>query len=351
MHELSIEYGAVDSLIDPIDTCEADIEILADRVVETVEEVRTGTGNVLLKPIPYESFASWLCGGREAVLTIDKLKQIINVYNRKGISFMVPFNGGLVLPERETIDVIRNSRRYNFEREVLELLAENTARYDVENQVTVLRDDLLDNIRRHFSNLITVASCIKFVGGREGKFKGQGEYDEAFEKYDLVCPLNQHTNYDFLEQYIQNAHQIIAFLQLGCDHPNLHHCYEHYFAMEMIGDRKAVTKEELEAHPGYIPADEFTSIQSGLSLMNPEDQCIDDDLPLINPEDQCIDGELSSREWDLKELIRIGVNKFKVPRRTMFAMNTIEGVLIEKLIMLFSKIKKELHKQKQAYSH
>ncbi len=293
---LTIEFGALDASCteipfrDPIGYGCASAMNSADELVKKCPDID-------FTLLPYEGTSSPLSGGRKEWLSSDDLIRTIGLYNAEGYPFAVPFNGGLRF--RETTFDVANDPRFETEMKVLHALADSGAKYGVDNHVTITHDSLLSVVREHFPELTTVASCIRFVGGRRGEFGGVDEYRRAFEDFDLVVPLNQHTTWQFLSQFRDRVDQMLLFLNMECSRNDQRECYKCYCGYEEM----ASGSDELVGAP--VPAGDFDC------LVSPDIGGLDPRL-----RNQCNNkgAKLAERE-DIIDLALEGVNKFKIARR------------------------------------
>lgn len=286
-----IEFGAFDGYYshDP-----SAIPVVQE--IEKIQEViRTTFGDqVEVTFLPYEGTRSLMGGGRVDAPTPAQLTAAVQDFNQAGISFMVALNGGRGLPRNAEIDLM--SYRLDTERRILDTLAEYGAVNNVTNHVTVVHDGLWEVIKRDYPSVSTTASCIRFVGGKEGEFKGREEYTEAFNRFDAVVPLNQHTTPQFLAEWKAFATKMMPLLNSKCDIENTMQCLVHYLYLEGARLPEGLT---------WTKAD--SRVQGYVTLPNPD----------FGPRRGCsekMDGQLWARTSHLTELIRWGVHQFKIGR-------------------------------------
>jgi len=265
---------------------------------ENLEEIqrmdRLFGDQIDVKAIPYEGTKSLLSGGRKGRVAYPELIQCMRFYNREGLPFMVPFNGGLCL-EEGLIDV--SEARFKTEQIVLEALANSAEKSGQINVVTVLRDELREFVRKEYPNLRIVGSCLRYIGGRKGEFDGEKRMTEDLDLFDEIVPLNQHTVPQFLSRFQDRIDQIIAFLCLGCacdgkGEEGFYRCYNHHVEEEFFNQGR-----DLDT-PLPISVEDFDFMGSKLDTLTPE----------------CFAEQLENRPEDLKEILEMGVRKFKIPR-------------------------------------
>lgn len=296
---LTIEFGALDSGL--TDVLENDpIGYSCDSAVVSAEMLSSNCPNVDLTFLPYEGTRTVLSGGREPKTSPSDLIYCMDKYNRHGFPFSVPFNGGLRF--RDTSLDVANDIRFRSVMKILDALSESGAKHGVNNHVTIFHDSLLEVVNEKFPDLTTIASCIRFVGGRDGAFSGVDEYRRAFEEFDLVVPLNQHTTWEFLQQFRNRVDQMLVFLNLECCQADLRECFDHYCRLErkIAGKCKKLVDESDSVTPDaftYINPPEIDGVNE-----HHRSWCHHDNAKLINRDDAL-------------DLIDAGVNKFKVARK------------------------------------
>ncbi|MBT4917028.1 hypothetical protein HN709_04085 [Candidatus Peregrinibacteria bacterium] len=290
--EITLELGAIP---DGRDTWHPAAEGGWRENLEKVQDIDRYFGDKIdFRAIPYEGTKSLLSGGRKGRVSPAELIQCIKFYNRSGLPFMVPFNGGLCL-EETPIDI--SGTRFKTEQLVLEALANSAETTGQTNVVTVLRDELRDFVRKEYPNLRIVGSCIRYVGGRKGEFDGEKRMAEDLDLFDEIVPLNQHTVPQFLSKFEDRIDKIIVFLCLGCacngeGEEGFYRCYRHHVEEELFNQGKE------KGTPLPISVEEFSFMGSKLDTLNP----------------MCFAEPLERREEDLRELLDMGVRKFKLPR-------------------------------------
>ena len=311
--KIFIEFGAADPCVDVSQYPDTGF------VLDEIAKVREVLGEFVdIEFCPYDSTDCLLSGGRKSNPDLNSLKQYIEDFNEKGIPFMVPFNGGLGLSRGVELDL--DSYHFDTEREVMELLADNSAKYGVQNGVTVLRDELRRYVMDRLDGVLDVgASCIRFVGGRRGEFRGMEEYDIAFRDFDHVVPLNQHTTFEFLHRYREHAGKMLLLLNSTCSSQEMLKCYTDYLGYQSALVLHHFGEEEEDPSP-----EEFDCI-SNASFPYTRD-CRWDNY-----------GILYDREEDLKPLMEMGVSRFKIPRRQLF--NPIAPACLERLVEIFIEVR------------
>lgn len=248
--------------------------------------------------VPYEGTnEDYFRGGRHSPFSADELIEFIKAITSHGFSFMVPFNGGMELNRGDRVDLDREE--FKATRRILDCLAEATEAHAVKTYATILRDELLEVVKEKYSKIKTVASCIKFVGGRKGEFRGREEYTKAFEAHDDVTILPQHTTPDFLQNYRQYVGKMVLLATSTCGQTDLYGCYEHYAKSEspynlpdyMIGKPKHVPpRSDFDFIPSQRPEEEGPS-------------------PCQNYRNALLE-----RPDDLRYILELGVRKFKFAR-------------------------------------
>lgn len=234
-------------------------------------------------------------------------------FNENGYSFMAPLNGGLVTTAPYApIDL--ESKIFDTDRAALSVLAENSSKFGVINYVTVARDDVRDFIRKKFPELKIIASCAKFVGGHAGVFKGEGEYDDAFEGYDYVTPVNQHSTPEFLDRRRGHVKKMVLLLLTGCNCVLSRDCFEHYVKAQsplfngLFNRSKKFSGDFARvADPYFLAKSECAGSLWG-SL-------------------------LTSRIVDLMRFVDFGVDRFKIP--SGIGVDTLDPDNIARLVTVF----------------
>lgn len=235
-------------------------------------------------------------------------------FNRDGYSFMAPLNGGLVTTAPYApIDL--ESKIFDTDRAALSVLAENSSKFGVTNYVTVTRDDVRDFIRKKFPGLKIIASCAKFVGGHADVFKGKREYDDAFEGYDYVTPVNQHSTPEFLDRWRGHVKKIVLLLLTECNGELSRDCFEHY-----------VRSQSVLFNGLYNRSKEFSG-----DFVKVTDPCF---LAKTKCAGSLWGSLLTSRIVDLMRLVDFGVDRFKIP--SGIGVDTLDPENIARLVMVFS---------------
>jgi len=288
--ELTLEFPASGDPNNPISFTDPSMrERAIDYVIGTLIPDNYG-GKVKIHPVPYDGEPGLLQGGRDNPPNLDNLLDTIEAFNRRGVPFAVAMNGGRSLPKDFNFNVFRNPG-LGHEYLILDRLANNGPKYGVQNRVILTRRELLDVIGEYFPTVETVCSAVTFMGGRKGEFKGIAEYDEAFRDFDYVCPPNQHTAPDFLGMYRENVKKMVLIVGADCGSPNFQRCHWHH--------------AQAEHQPPIIPPEDFTFIPSKLAPQY--GGCI------LEMNDDRI-AALEFRRQDLRSLIEMGVDQFKLPR-------------------------------------
>jgi hypothetical protein len=318
--DLTVEFGVKKATGETITDwrcpdLEAQIEESAVKINRLRRKYFSRLG-LVIEPIPYEGTTCLFHGGRERDIPPAALARTATLFNQQGIAFMVPLAGGLFLPR----DFDPTRMDLQVERSILEVLARNSAAYGVQNVVTVLRDELLALIRRDYPELRVSASCIRFLGGKQGIFVGEEEYRRAFQLFDMVVPLSQHTSFAFLSRFSEHAEKIMAFLSIGCANADLYECYDHYYRVDLRqtpSQQLPITVEDKPHHK------EFEFIASSLPVCSPTATCRTPNLNAF----------LSHRPEELRSLVAMGVNHFKIPREhqeSCFPMETMDFLALVK---------------------
>lgn len=266
-----------------------------DKVLKQIADLRDEfSESINLILIPYFGLETQLSlFHRGSSFSRTKALQLISELNSAKQSVMVPLNGGVTLPPDHPF----SDPLFSFDRRFIEALSAISVKHSVENYVTVTPDQVRAYIKKYFSNLKVIASCVKFVGGEKGKFKGVAEYANAFQDYDSVVALNQHASFDFLKQFEADAKKMILLLNLDCASADLYTCYlKHYCSFQgaFLNDRwPAVGREVFD----FIPR-QFAVGPGKMRICQSCDGT----------------GRLENRKQDLERFISMGVNKFKFPR-------------------------------------
>lgn len=253
--------------------------------------------HVELDVIVYSGLVSPLSGGRPTDRDLESLERLVDCVNPEELPVCVAMNGGLHLD-------LESGRRLLHQLDpILSLLDQTGQRWGVTNHVCIMHPALFEHARENYPRLGKIASCIQvFYPFR------RHDYAESLREYDHVVPLNQHTTPAFLERYREHCRKLIVFLTLGCGTPDFRKCFRHYTEIE--SEYPSGGKPNSEFDPSPLPS-----------------------IPCQLSEEyrHCDDGALIDRDDDLIGLIRLGIDKFKVPRN---------GVLSEerflKLIRIFT---------------
>jgi hypothetical protein len=206
------------------------------------------------------------------------------------------------------------------EKKVLALLQQGNSQRGVKNKVVVTHELMLPYMKEHYPAVEVVASCLQAVNPRlYSPFQNQvrnpsfqGHYPDVFRDYDFVVPLNQHTTSDFLKQFRGYAPKMILFIGLECATNDLKQCFWHLQGIEYNNYPSDVERT-------FIKEDEIPDFLSS-KLPKEAEGC-----PLYYIEDR--GASLLRRQEDFKNLLKMGVNKFKIPRYTRFCMDFCYGVL------------------------
>jgi hypothetical protein len=265
-------------------------------ILTALAESRYGIG---VDFVVYQGMNSRYAGGRTISCSLDEIRGFVRILNDRGISFALAINGGLTLPAE-----IEPSEE---ESDVLDLLHTNNGRYGVTNKVIVTHEGWLPFIRKHYSSLSVVASCIQSLNPRQA-----GGYGERLKEYDYVVPLNQHNTHACLGQYEAYAHKLVLLLTVKCGRPDLDQCYTHYASVELHygeGDKRRVLgHKELPAwEPSSLPEEAFSCLL----------------LDTFSPA-----ASLIERSGDLSKLMQMGVNKYKIARLYAFQQVVFERLLL-----------------------
>jgi len=242
--------------------------------------------------------------------------EAVEYFNSAGMPFMLAMNGGLGLPPETEIDL--SDARFSTESSVLRVMQESAEKHKVRNLVTVLHSKLLEVINRQYPDLGVIKSCIAFTGGKKGRFKGRQEYTDAFERFEGVVPLNQHTTPGFLREWIAYASRMVLLLNSHCDCSNMHKCYTHYQMLDAPYLFHALEVDEEQK--GEVAYEDFDAI------LNPE-------FPYTPGCDEHNKGQLLGRQDHLKEFMRWGVNKFKFGRNPLY--DSLNPTLIREMVRTF----------------
>jgi len=285
--ELTLEFPASDSPISFTDPTMREGAI--DYLLGTLIPNNYGD-KAVIHPVPYDGDPGLLQGGRSNPPSLENLLDTIEAFNRRRVPFAVAMNGGRSLPKDFDFNVFRNPG-LGYEYLLLDRLANNSARYGVQNRVILTRRELLPIIAEYFPGVETVCSAVTFMGGPKGEFKGVAEYDDAFRNFDYVSPPNQHATPEFLGRFREHVRKMVLLIGANCGSRNFRKCHWHH-AQE-------------EHQPLAIPGRDFEFIPS--QLPKELTGCIADggaSLP----------SALEFRRDDLKALIEMGVDQFKLPR-------------------------------------
>lgn len=327
MPTLTVEFGGLDPFLDrdlPTPGCPEYFDRACAQILELQHRCRE-THGLELDCVPYDGGEGILLGGGgRGDQPFHNCTDFVRGYNERGIGVMVPLNGGVLLDPEHTFDIVGDERFRN-EMAILELLERNSHDHDVKNWVTIYRDELLGVIEEHFPSLGTMASCIRFVGGKQGVFKGLEEYRRAFEMFDRVVPLNQHSMPLFLSQFGAEAiAKMMIFLNLPCSSNDLFRCYGEYINLEStLYPDWGVQPHEM----CRLQREDFTSIPPA------------EGFPSRSCNWRGVGGDLSAmgRREHLGRMIQMGVNRFKMPRRdfgqSALGLNSL-GVLLQEFLRL-----------------
>jgi len=231
--------------------------------------------------IPYSGIQSSFSGGRPTDQTLEYFTDKINVLNESSKSFNLVINGGLRFGSQI------NDYDLSTERECMNFLSKNNEIYGVENSITITHNTLFKLAKENYPNLKIISSCIQQLDP-----ENLNDYKELFLKYDYVIPLNQHTSYDILSQFAQFANQMIVFLFLTCSLDNLYRCYLHYQKIETMSS--TCSPKEIFT----VSSEEFNTIPKNMNITKTS----------------LVGGQLAKRSEDLRKLLDMGVNKFKIQR-------------------------------------
>jgi len=291
-------------------------------VLEKMTQIRKQfESEVDLRLIPFERpLEALLRGGRDAGLSSWNIEGYCRHFNHNGYSFMVPLNGGLTTTPAY-VPINFDGRIFDADREVLSTLAKNSSESGIPNYVTVTRDDVRNYIRERFPELKIVASCVKFVGGHKEVFKGEKEYDDAFEGYDYVVPLSQHSTPDFLGRYRSHVKKMVLLALTECNGPVSRECFNHYVRSQCaFFNFRHNPSREFSGDFSCINVPSFPEIGSGCA-------------PNLSR------SLLGARVIDLMDLVKLGVDKFKIPAG--IRVDTLDVHNIARLVDIFLKNRAE----------
>jgi len=260
--------------------------------IEAARSVATARA-IDLEILIYSGVSSPLSGGRPDRVSLQQAAVLARTLNMEGIRFCLAINGGLTLRPLLGQDVLRQIDP------MLDIISSSGQTHRLRNSVVITHPGLLPHIRSNYPELETIASCIQPLYPF-----AEHDYQRAFEDYDFVVPLNQHTTPEFLSQYRNYADRMLVFLTLGCGIPHFAKCYVHY----------------LDIESGYPTHNEASTRVSPKSL---------EVIPcqLKEPHRGCDDGALITREEDLLGLLHMGIRKFKIPRNGLLRMQVLSKLL------------------------
>lgn len=274
----------------------------ASGIMSFVERETEGPG---VACVPYEGTKSLLSGGKASILSLGDILEFIEFFSERGRSVMVPFNGGINVRKDIVLD-LNGDKRFGIEREILGCLDHYSKKYGVEHSVTLLRDDIRDQIATLYPGLRKVASCIKFAGGKTGSFRGMREYEDAFETYDRVVIAPQHTDPQFLERFAENIHKAVLLVLTGCSREDLSHCYDHYLEQERAIQIQTWLNWEKDELEQVESREDFACIPKCTEF---EDYC-----PFSKEKDEKKPRTLIEAPHTVRKLIETGVRNFKSDR-------------------------------------
>jgi len=189
-----------------------------------------------LRLIPYAGLdpkCSMLAGGRLRGNSIDELIELARLLNRERIPIAVALSGGVTKYRRDnTYNDPIDLKRDPVYPLLLEMVRGND-RTGLPSSLTILRDDLLDELDRVFPDhgLETWASCIRFVG-ELGADEYRARLDLAMARYDAAVIDNPSTERILIrENRPQRIAKLVIFLNSKCAIDS-QICNAHYLNIE-----------------------------------------------------------------------------------------------------------------------
>ena len=280
---------------------------------DKIKEFKSKYPNIKLSL--YDGFFSHFSSGRFSYNDKNQTIKNIEIINHEKIPFVLVMSTGLLFDKLPLSTM-------TIEKEVLSFLENNAKKENIWNGVVIGHDDLLDYVKKNNPDLKTICSTIQMID--VNKFTS---YEDKFQKYDLVVPLNQHTSYDFLKQFSQYKEKMLLFLNLPCYENNLFKCYEHYSNIEL----------KILAGHGMIPEnvkydfDDFSSKEQFKIIFSKDDLVKSKNL-ISNYCKNIPCGDISGKSNllylrdDLFQLYSMGVNKFKIPREFKLDLDQLDIV-------------------------
>lgn len=236
--------------------------------------------NIQLRPLIYAGIESPLSGGRRSRMSLSEMSALVATLNGNGYPFNLALNGGLNLDPDLDGAVLHSLDP------ALDILVRNSRTHGVRNGVTITHPALFNYVRSDFSELSITASCIQALYPF-----CRHDYGFSFRRYDYVVPLNQHATPEFLLRYRAFREKMVLFLTLGCGTPNLTKCYLHYCDIESSYSEGSASPPSRATHSQHpLPSQ------------------------LSDPRSNCDNSCLLERGDEMTAILRMGVNKFKVPR-------------------------------------
>lgn len=284
---------------------------------DKINEFKSQFPNVKLSL--YDGIDSIFSSGRKSINGIKETIENIDIINQNNVPFILVMSSGLLFDKLPL-------QKLSFEKEILDYLEKNAKKEEIKNGVVIGHDDLLHYVRKFNPDLKTICSTIQMID--INKFTS---YEDKFQKYDLVVPLNQHTSYNFLKQYEQYADKMLLFLNLPCYDGDLLKCYKHYAKIELnlLGSYGEIPENVKFDFNDFSRREEFELVlnddDSKKAKQLPQNQCKN-----INcKNDEGKSNVLYLRD-DFIQLYSMGVNKFKIPREfelPIHQLNSIKAIL------------------------
>ena len=193
--------------------------------------------DVTLHFMIYDGITSTNSGGRP-ILGQERFLDILPFCNSNEMPVIMAPNGGLLRPEVTELDAKEHSH--------LDELAKSAQTHKLKNKVIVTYPSIADQVRKEYPGLELIASCIQQV---ETRFPET--YQQKFEKYDYVVPLNQDINFETLSPLKQYADKMIIFLTLPCQSSDRDTCRKHYMILETQAtaeDQREAAEKVLQSH-------------------------------------------------------------------------------------------------------
>ena len=244
-------------------------------------------------------------------IDVENVFNFYRLLNMNGFPFNLAING--------SPDYSRHVPFNNREIEYLGMLQDSGTGNSLRNAVTIADNALLPALRQQFTGLDVIASCISAcyepnladfsrehgVSYEDPEFLVK-YYRHLYSIYDMVVPVPQLANPGFFSALdLANrtlTAKTVVFLNLGCGSHYIGKCIEHY-----KGKRETTMPGMPVIYERY--------------MSKPEDK---DGSRQIHCSSASNAMELMHRAADLRALLEMGINKYKIPARSCDAKDVAD---------------------------